>query len=125
MKTIGRDRGGVDERGNAGGRHRAEDATAALDVDRPGDGFVAPGLDEPGEVDDGVGPREQRLQVVETNVGGAKRGPLKRAERRPACDGDNLVDTRIARQRAHDARANVAGRSHYDDAHAASLPQLR
>jgi hypothetical protein len=85
--------------------------------------LVARGLDQPGEVDDGVGAREVRPQVGLRNVGGDEARARVAPRRTAAGDADDLLDARVARKRFEDAGSHVSGGSGDDDSHVMNLPR--
>ena len=75
---VDADRRRVDERRHTRVGDRAEDARGAVDVHAPQATPVARGLDQPREVDDGIGAAEQRHEIRRGHVptrGG--RGPIR------------------------------------------------
>ena len=91
----------------------------AVDVDAARRRPVARGLDQPGEVNDGVDVAKRRDEVVAHDVGadpgGARNGQLRQA---PG-DADDLLDRRVGAERAQHARPGVAGGADDGDAHQA------
>jgi hypothetical protein len=112
-RRVGADRGGVDERGDAGLCDRAEDALRPGDVHPPEQVGLARGLDQPGEVDDAVGAAEVGDEVVAGHVRGRPFDVLEPELGQAARDPQH----RVAGERADEARADVAGRADDDDPH--------
>jgi len=94
----------------------AEKPRAAADVHALEVCTVTRRLDQPGEVDDGVCSAEEARQIVRFAV---RTRPLRGRKRirlgKPASDADDLVLRR--RERAKQARSDVAGGADDDDAH--------
>jgi hypothetical protein len=85
-------RRGVDETASTALGGGSEHACAAGDVDSLQQFEVARGLDQPGEVDDGVRTPEERCELVVRDVGGRPVGLRDRQLRTPACDSEDRVD---------------------------------
>ena len=116
-RRVGADGRCVHERLDARPRGGLEDAAAAVDVHRVQLPVVARGLDEPGEVHDGVGAAEDRVEVVVGDVGGHEPDAGLVDACRAAGDPDDLLDRRLRAQRGEQARAHVARRAGDDDLH--------
>src|SRR4029079_15405032 len=82
-------------------------------------------LDRPGEVDDAVRAAQQRDEVVVLAVRRVPLGIVEVAEREPPGQTDDLLDAVVGRQRANEARADVAARPGDDDAHYCFRPIAR
>lgn len=113
---VGADGRRVDERRNAGLRHRTEDALAPGDVRLAQGTDVVRRLDTPGQVDDAVGAVDERRKIGPLDVGGDP-GRLRRLRRGDATgDPDDLVDAVVLAERAQQARADVSGGADDGDA---------
>jgi hypothetical protein len=84
--------------------------------------FVAPGLDQPGQVDDRVDASEQLGQIVASDVGADECGPRERALGAAPGQPDDLLHRRLVGQRLEHARADVSGGAGDENAHAWGLP---
>jgi hypothetical protein len=107
----------VDQCADARFGGRLEDARRAAHVHALELVAVAAGLDQPGEMDDGVRAVEPRPRVVALDV---ERDPLR--PRRPPAghpprDADDLGHALVGRERRDDARPHVARGSCDDDLH--------
>ena len=119
---VGADGRGIDERGHARLGRCPEDPLRAVDVHAPERLQVARGLDQPCEVDDGVGPAKERREVRRRDI---RLRPLDLVHlklRTPARDTEHRFDLVLLGQRSQDARPNVPGGSDDDDAHVPPLP---
>ena len=125
-RGVGAHRGRVDDRPHAGGGRGCEHPCAAHGVHLPGQQRVVAGLEEPGEVDDGVRARQHRLQRVRGDVGGHEPDRRRPVDRRlPPRDRDDLGHLGTAGQLVDHARPHVAGRADHHDAHGPLLPRRR
>src|SRR5215218_2443459 len=122
-RRVRADRRRVDERGDSRGGGRPEHARAPLDVHLVEKLLVAARLDQPGQVHDRVGALEERPKRGAGDVGLA---PLRLREARlgnAARYAEHRIDGRLLRERAQDARPDVATRAYYYDSHSSRQPR--
>jgi hypothetical protein len=112
----------VHERGHPGARGGLEHPARAVDVDGSEHRRVTRRLDQPRQVDDGVGAGEHVLERARDDVGLHPARARIAPTREPASDADDLLDGRITLQRGKHAGAHVARCPGHDDAHAVRLP---
>src|SRR5215204_6819199 len=121
-RRVGAQRGRVDDRPDSGLGGGAEDAGAPLDVYAPEQIAVVSGLDQPGEVDGGVGAAEETREVRVHDVGRNPFG-LRLLERgTTARDPDDRLDLGLVRERAEQAGSDVPGGADDSDPHTELIP---
>jgi hypothetical protein len=85
----------MDEGRNAGIRHRLEDPCAAVHVHRPDGREVVRWLDQPGEMNDGVGTAEVRYEIGVADVGATPVDAVFPLLRHAPRDAHDRVDRRV------------------------------
>lgn len=122
-RGVRRHRRGVDQGRHAGRGGRLEDADAAQDVGAPRDPRIVGGLQQPGQVHDGVRAAQvlHQARAVVADVGvhpcGAGGAPVLGD---PAGDADDVGHRRVLDEGPHQARPDVSGRPYDDDAQGAA-----
>lgn len=84
--------------------------------------LAPPGLDQPGQMDDGVRAAQQRDEVAGRDVGRLESRPGERAIRSPPRHRDDLLNSWLGLERLEHARADVSGGANHDNSHNRPYP---
>ena len=115
--SVGSDRGGVDQRGDAGCGNRRKHASAAVDVDGSHGLAVARRLDRPRKMHDGIRALEELIQRRCDHVGAMPLDLGEMPARQPSAHPEDRLDPGFRGQRTQDAGAYVSACADYDNAH--------